>query len=87
MRWGRRGWEVNLASLVVEQPLVRVRLQAIGTAAFLWVEELARQIIHDLPIPVGGEYVPKAGLRDIPNMECLVLLVEQESAWRNQSVA
>ena len=84
---GLSGGERDLACLVIEQPLISIRLKTIWPASLLRIKELAGQIIHDFRISIRREDITEALLRYVSDVESLPLLVEQETARGDQSVA
>src|SRR3972149_760174 len=85
----RRSTSRKLDGALFEMPqkTVSLGLQTIWTAPLSGVEVLGGQVSHDFPIPLTLVHVFEPGFTNIPDVEGLVLLVEEEPAGGDEPVA
>src|SRR5258708_4910453 len=79
--------QLRLAIHVLEQERIRLRLQAVRAAARTWIELIGCKVAHDFPIAIRMEQVAEARIADVPDVERLVLFIEEESAGSDQTVS
>src|SRR5262245_35050079 len=71
----------------MKQEAVRLRLKAIRATALARIEFLGREVVEDRPVPLALVQILEPRVANVANMECLVLFVEQKSAWCDETVA
>ncbi len=85
----RRFGEIYLAIHVIEEPLVRVRLETLRPASLTGVKLFRRKVIDDVPVSVAfPDFFESLFFRasDPSHMKFSKLGVEVEPAGRNQAV-
>src|SRR5258708_23274966 len=85
--WRAADRQLRLAVHVLEQERVRLRLQAVRSAARTRIELIGCKVAHDFPVAIRVEQVAAARIADVADVKRLILFIEEEPAASDNAIS